>query len=209
MDIAIVAYDDFTDLDVFLPWDLLNRVRRPDWRVRILGEKAELRSVAGLRIPTHAPLEEANAADAVLFTSGPAARRLYRDPAFLSRFHLDPSRQRIGSMCSGSLILAALGLLRGKRATTYPTSRDLLAAFDLEVVEESFVQQGNVATAAGCLSGAELSGWIIAELASPALAGDVLRSVQPVGRGLSFSDGARMSALFYSNTGEPRRPTVG
>jgi len=209
MDIAIVAYDDFTDLDVFLPWDLLNRVRRPDWRVRILGEKAELRSVAGLRIPTHGPLEEASAADAVLFTSGPAARRLYRDPAFLSRFHLDPSRQRIGSMCSGALILAALGLLHQKRATTYPTARDLLAAFDLEVVEEPFVQQGNIATAAGCLSGADLAGWIIAELASPALRDDVLRSVQPVGRGLSFSDAARVAALYSNTTDEPKARTVG
>jgi transcriptional regulator GlxA family with amidase domain len=197
MDIAIVAYDDFTDLDVFLPWDLLNRVRRPDWRVRILGETSELRSAAGLRIPTHGPLEQASAADAVIFTSGPAARRLYRDPAFLSRFHLDPSRQRIGSMCAGALILAALGLLHGKRATTYPTARALLAEFDLEIVEEPFVPQGNIATAAGCLAGADLSAWIIAELAGSALRDDVIRSVQPVGRGLFFADSARMTALLY------------
>jgi transcriptional regulator GlxA family with amidase domain len=197
MDIAIVAFDDFTDLDVFLPWDLLNRVRRPDWRVRILGENAQLRSAAGLAIPTHGRLEEASGAAAVLFTSGPGARRLYRDPDFLGRFRLDPARQLVGSMCSGALILAALGLLDGKRATTYPTSRALLAEFDtVEIVEQAFVQEGKVATAAGCLAGADLAGWVIAELAGSELRDDVLRSVQPVGRGLSFSDAARVAALY-------------
>jgi transcriptional regulator GlxA family with amidase domain len=133
----------------------------------------------------------------VLFTSGPGARRLYRDPAFLARFRLDPARQLIGSMCSGSLILAALGLLDGKRATTYPTSRELLAEFDeVEIVEEAFVRQGNVATAAGCLSGADLAGWVIAELGGTDLRDDVLRSVQPVGRGLSFADAEKVAALY-------------
>ncbi len=202
MDIAIVAYDDFTDVDVFLPWDVLNRVRRADWRVRILGDGPELRSAAGLRIPTHGPLEEASAADAVLFTSGPGARRLYRDEVFLRRFRLDPSRQRIGSMCSGALILASLGLLQGKRATTYPTSRALLAEFDVEIVEEPFVLEGNIATAAGCLSGADLAGWVIGELAGAELRDDVLRSIQPVGRGLFFADADRVAALYSRGAGE-------
>ncbi len=181
MDIAIVAYDDFTDLDVFLPWDVLNRVRRADWRVRILGDGPELRSAAGLRIPTHGPIEEAGDAAAVLFTSGPGARRLYRDESFLRRLRLDPARQLIGSMCSGALILASLGLLKGKRATTYPTSRALLAEFDVEIVEEAFVREGNVATAAGCLSGADLAGWVIAELVGPELRDDV-PAIDPAGR---------------------------
>ncbi len=204
MDIAIVAFDDFTDLDVFLPWDLLNRVRRPDWRVRILAEQAQVRSTAGLSIPVHGPLEEAALADAVLFASGPGARRAYRDESFLRRLgKLDPSRQRIGSMCSGSLILAALGLLRGKRATTYPTSRDLLAEFDVEIVEEAFVRDGSIATAAGCLAGADLAGWVIAELAGSDLRDTVLRSVQPLGRGLSFSDAARVATLYTGTAAEP------
>jgi transcriptional regulator GlxA family with amidase domain len=197
MDIAIVAYDDFTDLDVFLPWDLLNRVRRPDWRVRILGENENVRSTSGLVIPTHGRLEEASGAAAVLFTSGPGARRLYRDQTFLARFRLDPARQLIGSMCSGSLILAALGLLDGKRATTYPTSRALLAEFEsIEIVEQAFVREANVATAAGCLSGADLAGWVIAELAGTDLRDNVLRSVQPLGRGLAFADAERVAALY-------------
>ena len=207
MDITIVAFDDFTDLDVFLPWDLLNRVRRPDWRVRILGERSHVRSAAGLEIPTHGPFEDANAAAAVLVTSGPGARRLYRDESFLRRFQLDPARQLIGSMCSGSLILAALGLLQGKRATTYPTSRKLLAEFDLEIVEEAFVREGRVATAAGCLAGADLAGWVIAELAGSELRDDVLRSVQPVGRGLSFADAERVAAL-YKGGAQPTAATA-
>ena len=72
MDIAIVCFDGFTDIDTFLPWDLLNRVRlREDgWSVKLLGDKPEHISIAGLKTPMHGTLDDAKDADAVLFTSG-------------------------------------------------------------------------------------------------------------------------------------------
>lgn len=187
MDIAIVCFDDFTDIDVFLPWDLLNRVKHPGWRVRLLGDATHHTSVAGLTIPMHGHVREAGDAAAVLFASGPGARTKLGDEAFLGALRLDPERQRIGSMCSGALLLARLGLLAGKRATTYPTQRDRLAAMGVDVVEEAFVREGNIATAAGCLAALDLAGWIIEELAGEEQRASVLRSVQPVGRGLSFA----------------------
>jgi len=90
-------------------------------------------------------------------------------------------------MCSGALILAALGLLEGKRATTYPTARRELEAMGVSVVEEPFVREGNVATAAGCLAAQHLVGWVIEELCGKAERDEVLRSIQPVGEGLSFA----------------------
>src|SRR5262249_166215 len=149
------------DIDVMLAWDLLNRVRRPDWRVRLLGTAPKHTSVAGLTIPMHGAIEEAKGADAVLFASGTSTRRLMHDRAYLARFALDPARQKIGAMCSGSLLLAALGLLDGKRATTYPTAKDALLATGVRVVDEPFVAEGNVATGAACLAGVDLAGWII------------------------------------------------
>jgi transcriptional regulator GlxA family with amidase domain len=182
--IAQIVFDDFTDLDVFLAWDLLNRVRRPDWSVRLLGTSDRHTSAAGLSIPMHGRVEEANGADAVLFSSGIATRDLRLDRAYLARFALDPARQLVGSMCSGALLLAALGLLDGKRATTHPRARDLLAATKAVVVDEPFVREGNVATAAACLAGVDLASWVVETLLGPAVRDAVLREVVPVGRAL-------------------------
>jgi transcriptional regulator GlxA family with amidase domain len=182
MDVAIVTFDRFTDLDVFLAWDLLNRVRAPDWRVRLLGTEAQHRSRAGLAIAMHAPVEEAAGAEAVLFASGPATRTLCRDREWLGRFRLAPERQLIGAMCSGALLLAGLGLLDGRPATTYPTAREQLAAMGVRVVDEPFVRAGRVATAAACLAGVDLAGWVVEELLGAPARAAMLDEVRPVGR---------------------------
>jgi transcriptional regulator GlxA family with amidase domain len=200
MEVAIVAFDDFTDVDVFFMWDLLNRPKAPGWRVKILGNAPVHRSRTGMSVSTHGPIEDANQADAVLFTSGPGARRKAADPSFLSRLHLDPKRQMAGSICSGSLILAALGLLEGKRATTYPTSVKALRGYGVDVVELPFVAEGNVATAAGCLAAQYLCGWVIERLLGWQMRDAVLKSVQPVGEGLSFADLPMIEKMYAGET---------
>jgi putative intracellular protease/amidase len=186
-EIAIVAFDDFTDLDLILIWDLLNRVHLPGWNVRLLGEASFHRSMTGLTVPIHGHISEAAAADAVLFTSGKGTRVKIGDPAYLAQFRLDEKRQLIGSICSGALLLAALGLLEGRRATTYPSAKPLLEAYGVEVVERPLVVAGNVATAGGCLAGQYLAGWVIERLVGSAIAEAVITSCQPVGEGLSFA----------------------
>lgn len=113
MRISLVAFDDFTDIDLFLMWDLLNRVRQPDWNVSIVGEKEFHLSSNGLQVSTHGPLAEANRSDVVLFASGKGTRRKMVDPGFLGSFRLDATRRLIGSQCSGALLLARLGFLDG------------------------------------------------------------------------------------------------
>lgn len=106
--IALVAFDQLTDIDLFLMWDILGR-NTEDWHVRILGSSPIVRSAHGLPVSVHGPLSEANSADAVLFVSGkegiPAALAA---PDFLPSFELDPRRQRIGSICAGAFILERL-----------------------------------------------------------------------------------------------------
>lgn len=186
--VTIVAFDEFTDIDVFLPWDLLNRVNRKDWQVKLVGTAPTHTSIAGLTIPMHGDLSEIAQADAVLFASGPGTRKLMKDEEFLAKLQLDPERQLIASMCSGALILGAKGLLRNKQATTYPTAKKLLEQFGVEVVEKDFVNEGNVSTAAGCLAAITLTGWIIERLTDSATRERVIQSVQPVGAGLYFEE---------------------
>ncbi len=159
MKAVIVAFDRFTDVDVFLPWDLLNRVRFRDkaFRVKIVGPSRTHRSVCGLELPMQGGVEECDNADLVYFASGPGTRDLIKDANFLKQFRLDPNKQIICSMCSGALILAALGILDGISATTYPTAIGELRGFGVEVeTAKHFVSHGNIGTAAGCLAAVDL-----------------------------------------------------
>jgi transcriptional regulator GlxA family with amidase domain len=193
---SIIAFDDFTDIDVFFLWDLLNRVKEPGWQVRIVGDKPSHTSITGLTIPMHGPVTEANDSDIVLFASGMGTRRLIKDPDYLASLRFDPQRQLIGSMCSGALVLAALGLLTGKEATTYPTVKTTLEKYGVRVVERPFVRQGNIATAAGCLAAQYLVGWVVEEKFGKEQRENVLRSVQPVGEGLFFDDAEAVSNVY-------------
>nr|AIA13464.1 Putative amidotransferase [uncultured bacterium] len=194
--IAIVIFDKFTDIDLFLMWDLLNRVRIEDWKVKILGENDSHFSATNIEVKTHGRVEEANDADAVLFVSGQGARAKMIDKEWLSRFRLNPEKQFIGSICSGSLLLAALGLLEGKTATTYPTSKTALEGFGIEVVEKPFIAHGKIATAGGCLAQQYLIGWIIENLADKDWRDLVLKAIQPVGEGLFFDDAEELTKLY-------------
>ncbi|MGB8417019.1 DJ-1/PfpI family protein [Paraburkholderia sp.] len=180
--IALVAFDQFTDIDLFLMWDIFGR-NHHDWQVRILGRQRELRSAHGLLISTHGSLAQANQADVVLFSSGkegvPAA---VSDNAFMGAFQLDPSRQLIGSICAGAFILERLGLLPERRAATHPDARPALRAVGVEPDERPFMSIGNVATAGGCLAALYLVGWIVERQFGAEKSRETLRPVLPAGQ---------------------------
>lgn len=186
MKAVIVAFDKFTDVDVFLPWDLLNRVRFRDkgFCVKIIGSSPRHRSVCGLDLPMQGEIEECNDADLIYISSGPGTRELIRDDRILKRFQINPEKQIICSMCSGALVLAALGVLKGISATTYPTAVEELRSFGVEVeTTKHLVTHGNIGTAAGCLAAVDLMGWAIERLYDDVVRQDVIASVLPVGQG--------------------------
>lgn len=188
MKAVIVAFDRFTDVDVFLPWDLLNRVRIRDkgFSVRIVGPGETHKSVAGLELPMHGALDECNDANLVYFSSGPGTRTLIKDEASMNRLRLNPDKQVICSMCSGALILASLGILEGLSATTYPSAVEELRGFGVEVeINKHLVTHGNVGTAAGCLAAVDLMGWAIEKIYGAEVRQAVIASVLPVGQGLA------------------------
>nr|AIA12739.1 Putative amidotransferase [uncultured bacterium] len=183
---VIVTFDKFTDIDIFLAWDLLNRVkfRDKDFQVKIVGTGVSHKSVCGLDLATHGFVEECNDADLVFFGSGPGTRIVIKDKVYLDRFKLNPGRQIICSMCSGALIIAALGHLKGLSATTYPTAFAALKSYGVEVLEDKhLVTHGNIGTAAGCLAAVDLVGWAIEKLYDGKVREDVIASVLPIGQG--------------------------
>ena len=183
---VLVAFDRFTDIDLFLAWDLLNRVRYRDkeFEVKIIGTKSSHKSICGLDIATQGFIEEANDADLVFFVSGVETRKLIHDKEWLARFNLNPEKQIICSMCSGALLIAALGHLKGISAVTYPSVFETLKGLGVEVIEDHhLVTHGNIGTAAGCLAAVDLIGWAITKLYDDKMKEDVIASVLPVGQG--------------------------
>jgi len=188
MHVVMVAFDGFTDIDLFMPWDLFNRVRDPlyagytgAWPVSICADAARVSSYTGLQIDTHGPLSWARDADAVFFVSGPGSRKKLVDSSFLGELKLEPSRQMIAAIDSGVLLLAKLGLLKGLSATTYPSVFPELEAMGIRPEHREMVVHGNVATGGGCLATQDLAAWIVERLIGHAAARAVLDSVAKVG----------------------------
>jgi transcriptional regulator GlxA family with amidase domain len=94
---------------------------------------------------------------------------------------LDPSRQLLAGQCSGTLVLAKLGLLEDVPACTDLTTKPWVVEAGIEVLNQPFFAKGNVATAGGCLASHYLAAWLIARLEGVAAAESALHYVAPVG----------------------------
>ena len=180
--IAILTFDGYNELDSLIALGVLNRVGKPGWRVSIATPSPRVRSMNGVVIESMASLEEACAADAVVVGSGTRTREVIEDPAIMGPLgRLDPSRQLLAGQCSGTLVLARLGLLEDVPACTDLISKPWVVEAGVEVLNQPFFAAGNVATAGGCLASHYLAGWIIARLEGIEAAEDALHYVAPVG----------------------------
>jgi len=181
MHIAILTFDGFNELDSLIALGILNRIRRPDWRVSLACPDTQVRSMNGVVLQAQASLEDACAADAVIVGSGARTRDVVADAALMARLRLDPARQLLGAQCSGTLVLARLGLLQGVPACTDLTTRPWVEEAGVAVLNQPFVADGNVATAGGCLASQYLAAWVIARLAGSDAARSAMHYVAPVG----------------------------
>ena len=135
----------------------------------------------GVTIRRQKPLAFAAEADAVLIGSGIRTREIAADADLLGQIRLDPARQLIGAQCSGTLLLAKLGLVGDLPACTDLTTKPWVIEAGVRVIDAPFVAHGNVATAGGCLASQYLAAWMIARGASLADAEAAIHYVAPVG----------------------------
>jgi len=181
MHIAILTFEGFNELDSLIAFNLLNRVRKPGWRVSIASPQQRVRSMNGVLLEAQASLKDACEADAVLVGSGIRTRDVVADPVVMSRLRLDPARQLLGAQCSGALILAKLGLLQGVPACTDVATKPWVEEAGVAVLDQPFMAAGNVATAGGCLASHYLAAWMIARLAGVEAARSAIQHIAPVG----------------------------
>ena len=190
MHIAILTFQGFNELDSLIALGLLNRIKKPGWRVSLCCPEASVTSMNGVTVQAQSRLEEARAADAVLVGSGMLTREVINDEAIMAVLQLDPSRQLIGAQCSGTLVLAKLGLLGAVPACTDLTTKPWVQEAGVKVLEQPFFAEGNVATAGGCMASPYLAAWVIARSEGVDAARSALHYVAPVGEKVGYVERA-------------------
>src|SRR3954451_20457685 len=154
MQIAILIFDKLTAFDAIGPYEVLRSV--PGWEVKFVGpEKGQVRTDSGaLGLSADFALAEVSEADIVLVPGGEGNRSLLSDDAVLSWLRqIDAGSRWTTSVCTGSLVLGAAGLLEGKRATSNWLALERLAGYGAEPVGGRYVEDGKLITAAGVTAG--------------------------------------------------------
>jgi putative intracellular protease/amidase len=158
MQVAVLLYDRFTALDAVGPYDVLGRI--PGAQVTFVAAepgpvRTEQRSLA---LVADAPMREYPHPDVVVVPGGFGTRDLFEDDEILGWLREAHEHTKwTTSVCTGSLLLAAAGILDGLEATTHWLARDELAALGAVPVPDRVVRQGKIVTAAGVSSGIDMA----------------------------------------------------
>lgn len=197
MHITILTFDGFNELDSLVALGILNRIKKPDWRVTLCSPTPTVTSMNGVTLHAQSTLAQACEADVVLFGSGMKTRDIANDQSIMGQLQLDPSRQLIGAQCSGTLMLAKLGYLKTVPACTDLLTKPWVQEAGVHVLNQPFYADGNVATAGGCLSSQYLAAWVIARLEGIDAAKSAMHYVAPVGEKELYVDRAVANITPY------------
>ena len=185
--IAIVLFDGVEELDAVGPWEVLAAWTQtfPDdgYAVSCLSpDGSAVTAAKGLVIGAHTEFADAPELEVLVHPGGRGTRPLLRDNA-----HLDWLRARresvalMTSVCTGSLVYAAAGLLANRPATTYWGNLDTLRELDPSIDvrdDQRFVDDGDVITSAGVSAGIDMSLHLVARLAGLERAREVKRLIE-------------------------------
>ncbi len=195
--ISILTFQGFNELDSLIALGILNRIKKPNWYVNICCPEVSVTSMNGVTIMAQSRLENIEKSDAVIVGSGILTRDIVKNPEIMGMLKLDPAKQLIAAQCSGTLILAKLGLLGNVPACTDLTTKPWVQEAGIEVLNEPFFAENNIATAGGCFSSQYLSAWIIAKTEGVQAASEALHYVAPVGEKEEYVERAMRNIKKY------------
>lgn len=157
MHIAMLLYPGLTQLDLTGPFEVF--ARSPELQIDLVWKTLDpVRDSGGLRLLPTATIAECGQAEILFVPGGPGQLALMGDEEVLAFLREQAAGAKwITSVCTGSLLLAAAGLLAGRRATCHWLSLDQLAFFDAVPVAERVVSDGKLLTGAGVTSGIDFA----------------------------------------------------
>lgn len=164
--VAFVAFDGLTALDLVGVYTALTRLDGTgamtlEWEV--VAPSTPVRSATGLVVEPDT-VDEPIAADIVVVPGGPATRELVDDDAFIDWLADGAATDWMVSVCTGSLLLGAAGMLEDRAATTHPDAFDLLEPYCGTVREDRVVVDGSIVTARGVTASIDVGLWLCREL---------------------------------------------
>ena len=185
--IGILLFDDVEELDAVGPWEVLSSwtqfFPQDGWTVSCLSADGNpVRGAKGLVLGAHHSVDDAPRLDVLVHPGGIGTRPMLKDEA-----HLDWVREQrrtvplMTSVCSGSLVYAAAGLLRDRPATTHWAAVPELVALDASTrIQEDarFVDDGDVITSAGVSAGIDMALHLVERFVSADRAREVQRYIQ-------------------------------
>jgi putative intracellular protease/amidase len=179
MKVVFLLFDGLTALDAVGPYEVLARM--PGAEVAFAGKTAGT-IVTGdkrLRLCTDAALSDIDACDLLVVPGGFGTRALERDQGVLAWVRaIDKTTTITASVCTGSFVLAAAGLLKGRRATSHWAMRARLADYGAIPVAERVVRDGKYATAAGVSAGIDFGLALALELHGPEVAAAIQLGIE-------------------------------
>jgi len=179
MKFGILIFDGVEELDFVGPWELLklwsSLADGPEECLIVSEQSRPVDCAKGMSVNAHVTFADCPPLNYLLIPGGMGIRKEVSNTALLNFVSCQAQNtSALLSVCTGSFVLQAAGLLTGRKATTHWGSLDRLRVFDdTEVVEERFVRDGNVWTAAGISAGMDLMLAFIADTAGDAAAGKV------------------------------------
>jgi transcriptional regulator GlxA family with amidase domain len=181
---GILIFDGVEELDFVGPWEVFGAaaMKQPNDRVATYAKEARpIRCAKGLVVVPDAALDAAPDLDVLLVPGGKGTRALLQDDEVLDWIREKSRRARFTtSVCNGSLVLNAAGLLEGKRAITHWSCYDELRAIaPVTIVEGArYVIEGKIVTAAGVSAGIDMALWILGQVYDPEFARDVQKYIE-------------------------------
>jgi len=169
--VAILIYDGFTALDAIGPYEVLRSV--PGWEVEFVGKtRGEVRTDSGaVGLSADRGMGEVTSAGIVLVPGGPGNRGLLDDRELLAWLRdVDRTTTWTTSVCTGSLLLGAAGLLERRRATGHWLHLEQLREYGADPVGGRYVEDGKVITAAGVSAGIDMALYLVGREAGPEVA---------------------------------------
>ena len=163
--VGMVLFPDLTQLDLTGPYEVFTRT--PGAEVHLLASSFEpVRAEGGLAIVPGATFADAPHLDVLFVPGGAGVLAMMEDEEVLGFLaEREPAARYVTSVCTGSLVLGAAGLLRGYRAATHWLSMDLLEMLGAEPVAERVVKDRNRVAGGGITAGIDFGLAVAAEIA--------------------------------------------
>lgn len=188
--VKILVFDGFDELDAIAPWEVLRcaETMGADLQIQLvtLDPPKQIIAAHGLRIISDAQLDTTEKIDLLIVPGGGWASQSATGvkaevergqiPALIAHYHQQGTA--IAAVCTGSLLLAASGILKDRPAITHQSAIDALREYGANITWERVVDDGDVITSGGVTSGLDLALWLIERYFSPAIAQQVEKRLE-------------------------------